>query len=42
MQSDERHAHAGQCYDITHKRAAALLQWFDQVSPAGPDPRKVS
>ncbi|KAF0290867.1 hypothetical protein FJT64_010967 [Amphibalanus amphitrite] len=31
MQSEERHAHAGQCYDITHKRAAALLQWFDQV-----------
>ncbi|XP_037089539.1 uncharacterized protein LOC119109893 [Pollicipes pollicipes] len=31
MQSEERHSHAGQCYEITHKRAAALLQWFDQV-----------
>lgn len=31
MQSEERHGHANQCYDITHKRAAALLQWFDQV-----------
>ena len=34
MQSDERHGHAGQCYNITYKRAAALLQWFDQVSSA--------
>jgi hypothetical protein len=31
MQSPERHAHAEQCYVTTHQRAAALLQWFDQV-----------
>ena len=31
MQSTERHAHAEQCYVTTHQRAAALLQWFDQV-----------
>ncbi len=31
MQNEERHAHAYQCYTVTHKRAAALLQWFDLV-----------
>lgn len=32
MQTQERHAHAAECYSVTHKRAAALLQWFDHVS----------
>lgn len=31
MQSPDRHKHAGECYKVTHKRAAALLQWFDNV-----------
>ncbi|CAG0896749.1 unnamed protein product, partial [Cyprideis torosa] len=31
MQSPERHGHAMQCYQTTHQRAAALLNWFDQV-----------
>ncbi|XP_014680678.1 PREDICTED: uncharacterized protein LOC106820690 [Priapulus caudatus] len=31
MQSAERHAHALQCYDATHKRCAALLYWFTEV-----------
>ncbi|CAG0905761.1 unnamed protein product [Darwinula stevensoni] len=31
MQNLERHEHAEKCYVTTHKRAAALLQWFDQV-----------
>lgn len=31
MQVAERHAHALQCYGTTHKRSAALLQWFDHV-----------
>ncbi|XP_076029182.1 BH3-only protein sayonara [Oratosquilla oratoria] len=31
MQSPERHGHAYSCYSTTHKRAAALLQWFDTV-----------
>ncbi len=32
MQTNERHEHAMQCYSVTHKRASALLQWFDHVS----------
>ena len=32
MQSEERLGHALNCYGTTHKRAAALLQWFDNVS----------
>ena len=32
MQTPDRHSHANQCYTVTHKRAAALLQWFDHVS----------
>ena len=32
MQSADRLAHALNCYSTTHKRAAALLQWFDNVS----------
>ena len=32
MQRPERHGHALQCYSTTHKRAGALLQWFDHVS----------
>jgi hypothetical protein len=32
MQSPDRHKHAGECYRTTHRRAAALLQWFDNVS----------
>jgi hypothetical protein len=32
MQIPERQKHAMQCYSTTHKRAAALLQWFDHVS----------
>ncbi|XP_045112890.1 uncharacterized protein LOC123505534 isoform X2 [Portunus trituberculatus] len=31
MQSNERHDHAQACYSTTHKRANALLQWFDTV-----------
>lgn len=31
MQSPQRHGHALQCYDVTMRRAAALLQWFDNV-----------
>lgn len=31
MQSPDRHKHAGECYRVTHRRAAALLQWFDNV-----------
>ncbi|XP_042219823.1 uncharacterized protein LOC121864729, partial [Homarus americanus] len=31
MQSPERHDHAQSCYSTTHKRANALLQWFDTV-----------
>lgn len=31
MQSPERHTHAYQCYDATHKRCAALLYWFTEV-----------
>ncbi|KAK7475332.1 hypothetical protein BaRGS_00033408, partial [Batillaria attramentaria] len=31
MQSTERHQHAYQCYSVTYRRAAALLQWFDSV-----------
>ncbi|XP_050398744.1 uncharacterized protein LOC126816350 isoform X1 [Patella vulgata] len=31
MQSTDRHQHAFQCYSVTHKRAAALLQWFNNV-----------
>ncbi|ELT99416.1 hypothetical protein CAPTEDRAFT_168266 [Capitella teleta] len=31
MQTSERHKHAMHCYSTTHKRAAALLQWFDHV-----------
>ncbi|XP_041356021.1 serine/threonine-protein kinase dst2-like [Gigantopelta aegis] len=31
MQTPDRQKHALQCYSITHKRAAALLQWFDSV-----------
>ncbi|XP_042880258.1 uncharacterized protein LOC122258402 [Penaeus japonicus] len=31
MQSHERHEHAHSCYSTTHKRANALLQWFDTV-----------
>ncbi|RUS88124.1 hypothetical protein EGW08_004086 [Elysia chlorotica] len=31
MQSAERHQHAMQCYSVTHRRCAALLQWFDNV-----------
>ena len=32
MQTQDRHTHAMQCFTVTQKRAAALLQWFDQVS----------
>lgn len=32
MQSHDRHQHAMQCYSITHRRTAALIQWFDSVS----------
>ncbi|XP_053387100.1 uncharacterized protein LOC123542084 isoform X5 [Mercenaria mercenaria] len=31
MQDLQRYRHAHQCYDITMRRAAALLQWFDNV-----------
>ncbi|XP_069159161.1 uncharacterized protein [Procambarus clarkii] len=31
MQSTDRHQHAHDCYSTTHKRANALLQWFDTV-----------
>ncbi|XP_056002664.1 uncharacterized protein LOC125661515 [Ostrea edulis] len=31
MQSADRHKHAGECYRTTHRRASALLQWFDNV-----------
>ncbi|XP_050722090.1 myosin-11-like isoform X2 [Eriocheir sinensis] len=31
MQSNDRHEHAQACYSTTHKRANALLQWFDTV-----------
>ncbi|XP_063597301.1 uncharacterized protein LOC134773982 [Penaeus indicus] len=31
MQSQDRHEHAHTCYSTTHKRANALLQWFDTV-----------
>ncbi|XP_068212071.1 myosin-14 [Palaemon carinicauda] len=31
MQSNDRHQHAQTCYTTTHKRASALLQWFDSV-----------
>ena len=32
MMGQDRHSHAYQCYTVTHKRASALLQWFDHVS----------
>ncbi|XP_064645995.1 putative mediator of RNA polymerase II transcription subunit 26 isoform X3 [Lineus longissimus] len=31
MQTPERQAHALQCYSTTHRRSAALIQWFDYV-----------
>jgi len=31
MQTHDRHQHALQCYSVTHRRSAALLQWFDNV-----------
>lgn len=31
MLTNERHAHAGNVYTVTRKRASALLQWFDNV-----------
>ncbi|KAL5019966.1 hypothetical protein ScPMuIL_002858 [Solemya velum] len=31
MRSHDRHQHAWNCYMVTHKRTAALLQWFDYV-----------
>ncbi|XP_071515294.1 uncharacterized protein synr isoform X3 [Panulirus ornatus] len=31
MQIPDRHQHAHACYSTTHKRANALLQWFDTV-----------
>ncbi|KAH9509685.1 hypothetical protein Btru_044242 [Bulinus truncatus] len=31
MQAPERHQHALQCFSVTHRRCAALLQWFDSV-----------
>ncbi|KAF2345761.1 hypothetical protein FHG87_023484, partial [Trinorchestia longiramus] len=31
MQSPDRHSHAQACYTTSHKRANALLQWFDTV-----------
>ncbi|XP_070535866.1 uncharacterized protein [Ptychodera flava] len=31
MRTPQRHQHAMQCYVTTHRRAAALIQWFDQV-----------
>ncbi|XP_053387099.1 uncharacterized protein LOC123542084 isoform X4 [Mercenaria mercenaria] len=31
MADPGRHKHALQCYDVTYRRAAALLQWFDNV-----------
>ena len=32
MQSNDRHQHAYQCFNVTYRRAAALMQWFDSVS----------
>ena len=31
MQTSERHAHAGECYETTAKRCGALLQWINMV-----------
>ncbi|XP_059171272.1 uncharacterized protein LOC131952564 isoform X2 [Physella acuta] len=31
MQTEERHQHALQCFSVTHRRCAALLQWFENV-----------
>lgn len=31
MADPNRHRHAGCCYDVTYRRSAALLQWFDSV-----------
>lgn len=31
MQTSERHSHAHNVYNVTYKRAGALLQWFDHV-----------
>ncbi|XP_076439014.1 uncharacterized protein LOC143277922 isoform X2 [Babylonia areolata] len=31
MQSNSRHQHAHQCFHVTYRRAAALLQWFESV-----------
>ena len=31
MQTTERHAHAGECYETTAKRCGALLQWINMV-----------
>ncbi|CAG5130832.1 unnamed protein product [Candidula unifasciata] len=31
MLSPDRHQHALQCFCVTHRRASALLQWFDNV-----------
>lgn len=31
MQTPQRHAHALNCYNVTYRRAGALLQWFDHV-----------
>lgn len=31
MQTNERHQHAFQCFNVTYRRAAALMQWFDSV-----------
>ena len=31
MQTAERHGHAGECYETTAKRCAALLQWINMV-----------
>ncbi len=31
MQTEERHAHAQECYSVTAKRCGALLQWVHQV-----------
>ena len=32
MQTEERHRHAFDCYNVTCKRCGALLQWINQVS----------
>ena len=34
MQTPDRTEHALNVYNVTYKRAAALLQWFDHVSIA--------